>query len=290
LLSEKRALAIGLFDGVHRGHKAVLRETVKTANESGFIPGASTFSGITMTAKNVQNRLLLSGRERVKRIKAAGIEYIQEFDFADICDMTPYEFIYVLANHFSAGAVIVGEDFRFGKGQTGDTELLKQLCRDFGLKLKILPELTDDEGKISSGRIRNLLENGETEAANALLGYSFYYKMPVVMGRQLGRRLGFPTINQIMPQSLVKVKFGVYLSEILIDGKIYKGITNIGVKPTVHYPGLPLLETYIDGFNGDLYGKTERVHLLRFIRPEQHFDSIKVLKQQMESDREQLYL
>jgi riboflavin kinase/FMN adenylyltransferase len=285
----KKAYAIGLFDGVHRGHKAVLGETVQLAKENDFIPAAATFTCSTICTKNIQQRLLLMPNEKRNRIKAEGIEEITEFNFAEIRGMETYEFIQMMADHYAAAAIVVGEDFRFGRGNIGDVAMLKKLCADYGIMLSVTPELDCNGSKISSGRIRDLLEAGDAPAANEMLGYPFYYKKTVVEGEKLGRKLGFPTANQAMNPEQIKVKFGVYLSETVVDGKTYKSITNIGTKPTVNYNGLPLLETYIDGFHGELYGQMIPVHLLKFIRPSQKFDSLDALRAQMEADKRLLY-
>jgi riboflavin kinase/FMN adenylyltransferase len=284
----RRAFAVGLFDGVHRGHTAVLGAAVEAARENDFEPAAATFYGTTMTAKNIKHRLILMQNERERRISKAGIEYIKDFHFDEVRDLSPAEFIKLLRDEYNAGAIIVGEDFRFGKNKSGDTETLKTICNDLDLKLTVTPELYESENKnakISSAHIRDLLESGETEKANTLLGYNFYYYKTIIKGRQLGRTMGFPTINQLIPPSQVKVKYGVYSSEVTIKGVKHRGLTNVGMKPTVDYNGSPLLETYINDFSGDLYGKRLRVHLLKYIRPEEHFDSLEALKKQMEADK-----
>jgi riboflavin kinase/FMN adenylyltransferase len=274
-----------LFDGVHRGHKAVLEAAVKSAEQNGFEPAAATFYGTTMTAKNIKYRLILLQNERERLIKAAGIKFIQDFHFDEVRDMNPKGFIRFLADTYNAGAIIVGEDFRFGRDRAGNAETLHEICDELDLALTIAPEIYDGGEKISSGHIRDLLEAGDVQKANELLGYSFYYHKDVSKGRQIGRTLGFPTVNQIIPPMQVKVKYGVYISEVIIKGRTYKGLTNVGMKPTVDYGGQPLLETYIDGFSGDLYGKMLRVHLLSYIRPEERFDSLEALKNQMEADK-----
>jgi riboflavin kinase/FMN adenylyltransferase len=286
----KKAYAIGLFDGVHLGHKEVLHETVRLAEEKGFIPAAATFTCSTICTKNIQQRLLLMPNEKRNRIKAEGIEDITEFNFSEIRGMETYEFIQMMADHYNTGAITVGEDFRFGKGRMGDVDMLRRLCADYGILLSVTPELNIAGGKISSGRIRDLLEAGDVTAANELLGYAFYYRKTVVKGDQLGRKLGFPTINQMMNPEQIKVKFGVYLSETVIDGKTYKSVTNAGVKPTVDYTGMPLLETYIDDFSDEIYGQFIPVHLLKYIRPQQKFGSLEELTAQMEADKQLLYI
>jgi riboflavin kinase/FMN adenylyltransferase len=282
-LSYKKAVAIGLFDGVHLGHKAVLETAVKTGLERGLIPCAATFTGDISPQKNI--KLILTESARNNHIKACGIKDVFALDFNSIKNLSPLDFIQKLREDYGASHIVCGEDFRFGKDRAGDIKTLEELCEKLKIGCTITKELLFEGEKISSGKIRTFLENGEIKAANELLGYDFYYKLPVIHGKEIGRTLGFPTINQVIPENLVKIKNGVYLSKIKIDEKTFSGITNFGSKPTVDYAGEPLLESYIDGFNGEIYGKTVKVLPKKYLRTEKKFDSLKKLKLQIEEDK-----
>jgi riboflavin kinase/FMN adenylyltransferase len=297
-LSYKNAVAIGLFDGVHLGHRAVLETAVKAGLTPDFTPDltpnftsnftscAATFTGDISPQKNV--KLILSESDRVKHIKNCGIKEVFTLDFNSIKNLSPEEFILKLRDEYGACEIVVGEDFRFGKGRAGDVNILRGLCKKLGIGFTMTPELLFEGEKISSGKIRSLLENGEISSANELLGYDFYYRLPVIHGNSLGRTLGFPTINQIIPNELIKIKNGVYLSRIKVHNKTYSGITNFGRKPTVNYTGEPLLESYIDKFEGEIYGETVKVYPKKYLRPEIKFSNLDELKKQIEEDKKQI--
>jgi riboflavin kinase/FMN adenylyltransferase len=273
----KKAVAIGIFDGVHRGHRAVFDTAAAIAD---LTPAVMTFSG----SSKASNRLILTESEKLEAIKDRGIKNIFNLNFDEIKDLSPTQFIKLLQDEYNAVHIVVGEDFRFGAGRSGDTSTLQKICTEMGIGLTITPEVLYDNEKISSGRIRELLEEGEITKANELLGYEFYYKSRVEHGNEIGRSLGFPTINMAIPPEKVKIKQGVYICKVKFDGKIYDGITDFGIKPTVNYKGEPRLETYIHGFDGDLYEKEITIVPKRFLREEIKFDSLEALKTQMERD------
>ena len=280
---------MGLFDGVHRGHSAVIRYAVDIANKApGVEPAVFTFETDTVTSKGKNGvRYLLSSEVKREMIEAMGVKYIYSPDFMDFRDLSAEEFVdTVLQKKLKAEYVICGEDFRFGKGASGNADMLKRLCDKRGIKVCIVPPVADEKmgQKISSTMIRELIEEGKIQEANELLGYSYCMKLPVAYGHQIGRTLDFPTINQYLDKNQVIPKFGVYASEAEFDGKIYKGVTNIGIKPTVANTDVPLAETYIIGFEGDLYGEMVKVSLIKFIRPERKFDGLDELKRQIAYD------
>jgi riboflavin kinase/FMN adenylyltransferase len=180
--------------------------------------------------------------------------------------------------------VSCGENFRFGKGAAGDTAALRHLCGD-SPAVEVLPLVILDGAPISSSQIRAAIRAGEMERANRLLGRRFTIDFEVVHGRQLGRTLGTPTINQPFPEGFVEPKFGVYATLATAQGREYAAVTNVGVKPTVGSDRV-LAETYIHGFSGDLYGQSVRVSFLRFLRPERKFEGIEALREQIVRDSE----
>lgn len=274
---------------MHRGHGAVIRYAVDIAKKAhGVEPAVFTFETDTVTSKGENGvRYLLSGEVKREMIEAMGVKFFYSPNFVDFRDLSAEEFVdTVLQKKLKAEYVICGEDFRFGKGASGNTEMLERLCSQRGIKVCIVPPVADEKmgQKISSTMIREHIEEGKIEEANELLGYAYCMKLPVAYGHQIGRTLDFPTINQYIDKNQVIPKFGVYASEAEFNGKKYKGVTNIGIKPTVANTDVPLAETYIIGFDGDLYGETVKVSLIKFIRPERKFDGLDELKRQIASD------
>jgi riboflavin kinase/FMN adenylyltransferase len=282
------AAALGLFDGVHRGHGAVFDNTVKAARSSGLTPAAVTFSGDIMPHKTGSARFILSDAEKRKKLSEYGIEAIITFPFSEIKDTAPYDFIKTLTEKYGIAHIICGEDFRFGKDKAGDINALRDFSKKLGFGLTITPEKLSDGVKISSGAIREKLCAGDIKTANSLLGYEFYYRLKVTLGNKIGRSLGFPTINQVIPKNIIMPQYGVYISKTAFDGKIYNSLSNIGIKPTVDYVGKPLIETYIEGFDGDLYDRIIKVSLCDFLRAERRFSGLPELKLQMEKDKTEL--
>jgi len=266
------AVALGLFDGVHRGHHAVIERVVNEA-ANGFLPTVLTFSTdhVLPERKKGMKRILTESLF-LDALEEIGVEAVEILPFEAIMELSPRAFFEeILLKRLGAKVLSCGEDFRFGKGAAGDLTLLKELCEEHGLRLEAVSPVLEDGAVISATRIRRCLLEGAIEEANRLLGFSYRFDFEVVHGNELGRTVGIPTINQAFPDPFVVPKFGVYASYAYLDGKRYKAITNVGVKPTVGSERRPLAETHIIGVQDDLYGKKVKVSLERFIRPEQKF-------------------
>lgn len=285
------AVAMGLFDGVHHGHRAVIGKAVEAAESiPGVKPAVFTFDTQTVTSKGESGsgvEYIFSREMKLDIIGRLGVKYIYSPDFMNFRDLSGEEFTeLVLCDKFSAKIAVCGEDFRFGKNACCGVSELAEMCRKRGIKLITVSEISEGGEKISSTSIRKLIGNGEISEANRLLGSKFAFRLPIVYGRQLGRTLDFPTINQYIPKRQIKPRFGVYASETEVGGNIYGSVTNIGVKPTVGSEA-PLAETYIIDFpGGDLYGETAKVSLVEFIRPERKFSGTDELKAQIAQDTE----
>lgn len=283
------AVAMGLFDGLHYGHRAVIRRAAELAEQDpGIVPAVFTFDTQSVTSKGGGVECILSREMKFELIENMGVKYVYSPDFMNFKDLSGEDFAeLVLCGKLSAKYVACGEDFRFGKGAVCGTDELDRLCRRHGIRLCVVPQVTESHGiRISSTMIRELIKSGEIEQANRLLGSHFAVKLPIAYGRQLGRTLDFPTINQYLPKRQVMPRFGVYATKTEVGGQIYKSVTNIGVKPTVGSDA-PLAETYIIGFpGGDLYGETAKISLVSFIRPEMKFDGTDALKAQIAKDTE----
>ena len=287
---ESTAVAMGLFDGVHYGHRAVIQCASEAAKGfPGTEPAVFTFDTATVTSKgNCGVEYIFSREMKMEIIESLGVRYIYSPDFMNFKNLSGEEFVQlVLRDKLSAKFAVCGEDFRFGKNASCGASELDRLCRRYGIELITVPPIQQkDGGKISSTMIRELVKNGELETANELLGTSFAVKLPIAYGRQLGREMDFPTINQYFPKRQVLPRFGVYASRTEVGGRLYKSVTNVGIKPTVG-SSAPLAETYIIDFPWeDLYGETVKVSLTKFIRPEMKFSGIDELKAQIAKDIE----
>lgn len=267
------AVALGLFDGVHRGHQSVIRAAV---SESTLTTAVFTFQ---FDQKDLITKphfaRILSPALKVRKLEELGVQVMFEPLFSSIMSMEPESFFNgILRNFMHAGAIFCGDDFHFGKGASGDTALLQRYCKDAGIRFEVVPPLLDDGAPVSSTRIRAALREGDIPLANRLLGYPYMTDGVVVHGRHLGRKLGFPTINQLFsPEDLIP-RFGVYATIAEIDGKRYVGATDIGVKPSVGEGYAPAAETYILDFDGDLYGKNITLSYYAFLRGERKFASL----------------
>ncbi len=280
------AVAAGLFDGVHLGHRAVIKKAAEIAGENpGIFPAVFTFETDTVTSKG-ETRFLLSRELKADIIGSLGVKYIYSPGFGDFRDMPAEDFAaLVLRNRLAARYIVCGEDFRFGKNADGDVPLLERLCRKVDITVVTVPSVTSENGeKISSTAIRRLISEGRIHEANLMLGGCYSLKLPVACGHRIGRTINFPTINQYFLKNQLVPKFGVYASIAEFKGQSYRGVTNIGIRPTVANTEVPLAETYIEGFSGDLYGEAVKISLLEFIRPEKKFDSMTELAERIKCD------
>lgn len=271
------AVALGAFDGVHRGHQAVL-----AAAAAAGPAGAVTFDRPPSGAPE-----LLTPQDKRDLLAQAGLGWVASFPFEAVRDLPPEVFFQrILMGRCRGTAFFCGEDFRFGKGAAGDVPLLRELCSQAGVALTVVPPVTAGGEKISSTRIREAVAAGDLPAANDLLGRPFGYALEVIHGNHIGTGLGVPTVNQALPEGLLLPPFGAYASAVEIEGVWVGGVTNIGVKPTVGSKRV-LSETWMPGFQGDLYGRRLRLALLGFLRPERKFASLAELKQEIERNAAQ---
>ena len=284
---KKTAVALGMFDGVHIGHRAVF-ERAESFDEHGAEAAVFTFDSESLGDKHGKSyRYVVPNSLKLDMIRQAGIENIFCADFSGLKDYEPEEFAkVVLAGWMNAAKVVCGRDFRFGKGAAGDVPALKEYGKKYGFEVSTVDPVVVDGNVVSSSRIRELLSEGDVKKANALLGYSYKIKRSVEDGNHIGRTIDFPTINQSFDEGQLIPAYGVYATSVVIDGKQYDAITNIGVKPTVEKDCRPLAETHILGFSGDLYGKMLEVSFSDFLRPERKFDSLDALKKQIYMDIE----
>lgn len=289
-MSEKlrfSAVALGNFDGMHIGHIAVLNRVKSFANMP-LMPIAVLFDEHSrkLTEGSIPPMLTLP-QERDRIINENGLKIVT-LPFAEIKQLSPAEFVEeILIKQLHAAVVCCGFNYRFGKNAVGDAKMMEKLCREHGIECCVVDEVDFEGQPVSSTEIRSLIENGQIEKANRILGRSFGFCSTVIDGDKRGRKLGFPTINQEIPSGLVLPKFGVYKTAVTVSGKEYKGITNIGKRPTVGTDRI-LAETHILDFSGDIYGETVDIRLKRFIRPEKKFSSFEELARQIEADKREV--
>lgn len=280
----KSAVALGLFDGVHLGHRAVL----KLAVESGLVPSVFTFSPEAVSGKSSMG-YIYSESEKSALLRKCGISDIYSVSFNDVCNLSGDEFVKnILINRMNAGFVCCGNDFRFGKNASCGVNELREMGVKYGFDFASADDIKWENVTVSSTEIRKFLLDGDVVKAHMFLGRPYSINKKVIHGAELGRTIGFPTINQIFDKGQLVPKFGVYASSVCIDGYYYRAMTNIGMKPTVNYGGMPLAETHIIDFSGDLYDKNIDTEIMEFIRPEQKFNSVDELKLQIADDMEQI--
>lgn len=286
-IDEPTVVTLGKFDGLHRGHKKLL-DQVFCFREKGYKTAVFTFEttpGTLMQGK--LQTMITTNAERKSNLEQSGIDYLVEYPFnQEVAHLMPEEFVSgILLGQMNAKAIVTGSDFHFGYQRSGDVNVLKELAQKYGYELAVVEKAMDGVREISSTYIREELAQGHIKKANELLGYPYMIHGEVVHGRHLGTRLGFPTVNILPREQKHLPEFGVYLSEVLIDGKVYDGITNIGRKPTIEGQRPAGVETYIYDLNEDLYGKWIEVSLIDYIRSERKFVDVEELKQQVLKDK-----
>ena len=273
----KNAIALGTFDGLHTAHREVLNLP------TGYKKIAVTFKTPPKMYFSGNYEMIMTFEEKCEALKTLGFGEICALDFGEVKDTPLTEFLEKIFVKYNPSYISCGFDYRFGKGAEGNVDLLAKYCREKGIKLNVCSEITYNNQTVSSSMIREFLKNGEIERANSLLLNPFSFTGEVIEGQKRGRTIGFPTINQKYPEELVKLKFGVYKTKVLFDGKEYFGVTNIGIRPTFKSDYV-ISETYIKDFSGDLYGKTVKTVPLKFLRSEIKFNSAEELKRQIEKD------
>lgn len=287
-MSKKCVYALGFFDGVHLGHAALLRECRELADELSCEAGVVTFSahpdalvfgaapGLINTLRDRDTLL----RELYHMDKVISLPFDRE-----MMQCPWQDFFRRLLEEYGAAGLVCGEDFRFGSGGKGNCDILLEACREAEIPCIVVPQVKLGGISVSSTHIRNLLEMGLVEHAIYFLGHPHILTGPVVPGHQLGRRLGFPTANLLLPEELVVPKFGVYACRCIVDGKTYSAVTNVGTRPTVDGVGITV-ESWILDYTGDLYGREITLEMYKFLRPELKFPNLGELQQAIRVDAE----
>jgi len=282
-------VAIGNFDGVHRGHQTVLLRALEIAREHNRPAVVLTFepNPRSVFQPDVPLFRLTPAPMKAKVLDLLGYDAVVEQKFDRDFAAIPREVFEteILAEKLGAGCIVTGYDFHYGKARGGTSQTLKEAGQRLGFNVCIVDAFTDEGGEvISSSRIRKLLAGSSVAEAAGLLGYRFTVEAEVTHGKKLGRTLGFPTANMVLSGD-VELAHGIYAVRLRRpDGTVHDGVANFGKRPTVDSDGEPLLETYVFDFEGDLYGEVCSVSLFGFLRPELKFDGLDALVVQMKQD------
>lgn len=275
------SLALGFFDGVHLGHKAVIKSAVDFAKQNGNKSAVITFSDHPCCYFwGVCPKYILSRKQREEKIEALGVDYLYELDFESIAGLTAQDYLKdILINHFTPVSISTGWNHNFGCKKSGDVKFLRKNSKKYDYEYFELPPQKIDNEIISSTTIRKLLSDGEIERANLMLGSKFSISGEVVKGNQIGRTIGFKTANLVYPPELIELPYGVYS----VDTNYGKAIANFGIRPTVK-GSQALLEVHILDFEKDIYGENLTVYFNKMIRAERKFASLDALKEQISLD------
>ena len=279
-------IALGFFDGVHRGHGALLRCAARQAARLGAVPAAFTFDRPPKEVVTGTPVFLINSpedrRELMGRLYGIDRVIMAPFDQA-MMTMNWETFITdLLVGRYHAVHLVAGHDYRFGYRNEGDPEKLRAKCAELGLGCDIIPRVEHDGITVSSTYIRTLVERGDVERAAEFLGHRHCMSQTVTHGRRIGHVIGIPTINLSVPAHVSVPCHGVYITRVhLKDGVSYPGVTNVGTRPTVSTDGTVSVETYLLDYDGDLYGQRVRVDFCRRLRDEKRFGSLEELKEQI---------
>lgn len=281
------AVALGNFDGLHKGHMSVLEKAL-SFKARGCVPTVVLFDvhpKEVLTGKKV--RRLLTPEQTKKSLKEMGFE-IFTISFNEVRDYSPQRFFdEILIKRLRAKAVCCGFNYSFGKKGEGDCNCLLSLCRKAGIECCVQPETKIENQTVSSTAIKDFILGGEPHKAAEMIGRNYSFTSRVIHGDQRGRELGFPTANQKIDDCLVVPKYGVYETLVTVDGKKYRGVTNVGIRPT-YLLDTVLSETNILGFSGDIYSKEITVELVKYLRAERKFSSAEGLINQLNDDVRQV--
>lgn len=279
-------VAIGVFDGVHRGHAAVIGGVVQRGRAAGLSVGVLTFDPhpLEVLAPNRAPLLLTTIERRVELLEELGVDWVGILDLRQIHTMSPVEFVdEIVLGRASAREVSVGADFRFGHQREGSVATLEELGRERTFEVKVVDLVQDDDGVISSARIRRMIDDGEVAAAAQLLGREHSLAGQVTRGEARGRDLGYPTANIRLPDGMAVPADGIYA--VRVRGAVTAdGVASLGVRPTFGTEGERLLEVHIFDYAGDLYGQELEIAFVQRLRGEEKFDSVDALVAQMEKD------
>lgn len=284
-IDKEIVVALGNFDGIHLAHQELIHQAIKIAKKKNLTASVLMFTEHTKKALlHTEQNLLMSRRQKLSLLEKLGIELVVEIEFSEIMKMSPEYFVYeFLAKNLNTKAIVVGYDYRFGYKAKGNINLLLDYAEDLDLEVKIVEAIRSREDIISSTRIRQAIQKGNISLANELLGRPFTIQGRVVHGKSLGKKMGYPTAN-LQPLAHYAVpKYGVYDTNVLINGHLYKAATSVGTNPTLKESGLKI-EAHILDFDEDIYNQEVDLQFLTFLRKEESFKTVDELFKQIEKD------
>ena len=285
-VKENTVVALGFFDGVHIGHRHLLKTAVEQAKNKGISALVLTFSEEGSDTLKSSRKRIFEENERIKTFRDLGISYVGLLNFEKVKDTSPEDFVsHFLIGECRAETAVCGFNFRYGKGAKGNAETLIEQMRSKGRDCIVCEPYLYDGDTVSSSRIRERISAGDMQQAKEMLGRNFFISSAVTHGKELGREIGFPTANQALPDNSAVPRFGVYATRVTLDGKTYNAVTNVGVRPTFDDGEFVNCETHIIDYAGDLYGKILKVEFCKFLREEREFSSVQELKEQIDKDR-----
>lgn len=281
----RSAVAIGKFDGVHIGHRELIRKIIEQKKEN-LLATVFTFDTSAVFFFGGEEKELTTVTEKRRIFEELGVDVLIEFPLnRKTAAIEPEEFVRrYLVGQMRTAYICAGTDLSFGCGGAGNYALLEQ-CKDkYDYRAELIDKVKLDGETVSSTRVREAVREGRMEEAARMLGTPYSVRGIVEHGRRLGRTIGMPTANLMPEKDKLLPPYGVYYSRVITAGKTYRGISNVGCKPTVNTTDAVGVETYLYDYDGDLYGSDITVELLFFRRPEMRFESVEQLKRQMEAD------
>ena len=279
-------LTIGVFDGVHLGHKHLIAQLKELARKQGYSSGVITFSQNPKEVLSPQTRLpSLTGIDRrIALLRDEGVDIVLPLPFTpQLADLSPKQFLSLLKEYLKMKGLVIGPDFALGKDRQGDIDALRRLGQEMGFSVTVVPPMTIDGQVASSTVIRKALAEGDMKQAQRLLGRPFSLQGRVVAGDKRGMDLGFPTANLDVEPGQALPAGGIYACQAHIDGQTYSAMTNIGNRPTFG-GGQQIIEVYLIDYNGDLYGHELAIDIIGRLRDEKKFDTPEQLKEQIAED------
>jgi len=279
-IMEPTAIAIGKFDGIHKGHKELLRYVLR-AREQGLKAAVFTFDTSPETFfKHIKRKELMTREEKRICFEKMGIDYLVEYPFNETsAGISPEDYVKeFLLRKMNGRLIVAGEDLSYGYKGAGDAELLREMANEYRFDVNIISKICHKGREISSTYVREEVRKGNMETVTQLLGNSYSVSGLIRTGNRIGRTMGLPTLNLYPPEEKLLPPNGVYFAKVLLEGTCYEGVTNIGRKPTIGGSQPMSVETHLFGFDENAYGKFCEVELLKFDRPEQKFEDIPQLK------------
>ena len=282
----KTLLTIGVFDGVHAGHRYLLEKLQQRAAEKKLLSGVVTFNPHPQSVLHPDNQLpwLSNLEDRVRAFQELGVNIVAVLTFTPkVAQLSARDFMSLLKKHLKMRGIMVGPDFVLGRGQEGNVNLLRTLGREMNFSVEVIPPYTLNNEVVSSTLIRQALAQGDMRRVQTLMGRYFYLRGEVITSDKRGRGLGFPTANLDIKPQQASPSDGVYATITQVNGKRFPSATNIGIRPTFGEGG-KTVETHLIQYKGDLYGKEIMVEFVQKLRDEQRFPSSEELKIQIEKD------